>query len=103
MDNIMASYTFTDPRIEAAAVKFVENYLKSRANSFGHSVGMEVHDVRNTTQTLEPGQVFTIEPAMQIEEEHVGIRLERHAANYVHRLQEPIRLLCPSRSTKSRK
>lgn len=37
---------------------------------------MEVHDVRNPTPTLEPGQIFTIEPAMQIPEEHVGIRLE---------------------------
>ena len=26
--------------------------------------------------TLEPGYVFTIEPAMQIQDEHVGIRLE---------------------------
>ncbi len=30
----------------------------------------------NLTSTLEPGQVFTIEPAMRIEEEHLGIRLE---------------------------
>jgi Xaa-Pro aminopeptidase len=37
---------------------------------------MEVHDVRNPSATLEPGQVFTIEPAMQIAAEHVGIRLE---------------------------
>jgi Xaa-Pro aminopeptidase len=37
---------------------------------------MEVHDVRNPTPTLEPGQIFTIEPEMQIPEEHVGIRLE---------------------------
>jgi Xaa-Pro aminopeptidase len=76
MDAIMASYPFTDPKIKAAAVKFVERYRTSRANSLGHSVGMEVHDVRNTTPTLEPGQLFTIEPAMQIEEEHLGIRLE---------------------------
>lgn len=76
MDAIMASYPFTDERIKAAAVKFVEKYRASRANSLGHGVGMEVHDVRNTTATLEPRQVFTIEPAMQIEEEHVGIRLE---------------------------
>ncbi len=76
MDAIMASYPFTDPKIKAAAVKFVERYRTSRASSLGHGVGMEVHDVRNVTPTLEPGQVFTIEPAMQIDEEHVGIRLE---------------------------
>lgn len=76
MDAIMASYPFTDDRIKTAAAQFVERYRTSRANSLGHTVGMEVHDVRNPTQTLEPGQIFTIEPAMQIPEEHVGIRLE---------------------------
>ena len=51
-------------------------YRNDRSNSLGHSVGMEVHDVRMTTETLEPGFIFTIEPAMQIEDEHLGIRLE---------------------------
>jgi Xaa-Pro aminopeptidase len=37
---------------------------------------MEVHDVRMIGSTLEPGFIFTIEPAMQIEDEHLGIRLE---------------------------
>jgi Xaa-Pro aminopeptidase len=37
---------------------------------------MEVHDVRNPTPTLEPGQLFTIEPEMQIPSMHLGIRLE---------------------------
>jgi Xaa-Pro aminopeptidase len=76
MDAIMASYPFTDDKIKVAAGAFVENYRKSRANSLGHTVGMEVHDVRNPTPTLEPGQIFTIEPAMQIPDEHLGIRLE---------------------------
>jgi Xaa-Pro aminopeptidase len=76
MDAILASSKFTDPRIERAAREFVERYRNSRANSLGHNVGMEVHDVRSSTDTLEPGQVFTIEPAMQIPEEHTGIRLE---------------------------
>jgi Xaa-Pro aminopeptidase len=76
MDQIMNSFAFTDPRIKAAAAKFVERYRTSRAKSLGHSVGMEVHDLPNATETLEPGQIFTIEPAMQIEEEHLGIRLE---------------------------
>jgi len=76
MDAVMKSYKFTDERIKQAATQFVERYRNSRSNSLGHTVGMEVHDVHNPTATLEPGQVFTIEPAMQISAEHVGIRLE---------------------------
>lgn len=37
---------------------------------------MEVHDVRSSTPTLEPGQIFTMEPEMQIPERHLGMRLE---------------------------
>jgi Xaa-Pro aminopeptidase len=44
--------------------------------SLGHAVGMEVHDVGRPAPTLEPGMIFTIEPAMQIPDEHIGIRLE---------------------------
>jgi Xaa-Pro aminopeptidase len=76
MDVILAEFPFTDQRIRKAAADFVERYRHSRANSLGHNVGMEVHDVRSFEPALEPGQVFTIEPAMQIPEEHVGIRLE---------------------------
>jgi Xaa-Pro aminopeptidase len=76
MDAIMKTYPFADSKIQAAAVKFVDRYRNSRANSLGHTVGMEVHDVRNPTPTLEPGQLFTIEPAMILEDEHQGIRLE---------------------------
>ncbi len=76
MDAIVSSYQFTDPQIKDAALKFVDRYRNSHANSLGHTVGMEVHDVRNPTPTLEPGQIFTIEPEMQIPEKHLGMRLE---------------------------
>ena len=40
-------------------------------------VGMEVHDVtRRTSTALEPGMVFTIEPALTIPDDRVYIRLE---------------------------
>lgn len=76
MDSAMSTFKFTDSKIKEAATRFVERYRASKANSLGHTVGMEVHDVRLTTETLEPGALFTIEPAMTIPDEHIGIRLE---------------------------
>jgi len=78
MDAIMASYRFTDDRIENAAAKFVESFrTRTDVRSLGHNVGLEVHDVGGLqAPTLEPGRVFTIEPMMRIEEEHIAIRLE---------------------------
>lgn len=76
MDAIMAGFKFTDPKIKEAATRFVERYRASKANSLGHTIGLEVHDVRLPTPTLEPGQLFTIEPAMTIFDERLGIRLE---------------------------
>jgi Xaa-Pro aminopeptidase len=78
MDAIMASYRFTDDRIRSAATQFVEGFRARReAGGLGHNVGLEVHDPGGLqAETLEPGRVFTIEPQMRIEEEHVGLRLE---------------------------
>jgi Xaa-Pro aminopeptidase len=76
MDAVMANFKFADPKIKEAATRFVERYRASKANSLGHTIGLEVHDVRAPTNTLEPGQIFTIEPAMTIPDEHIGIRLE---------------------------
>ena len=82
MDRIMASYPFTDPKIRTTAETFVNRYRRNPnapprgGGSLGHSVGMEVHDVRNPTPTLEPGYVFTIEPQMTIEGGELSVRLE---------------------------
>ena len=78
MDRILAEFKFTDPKIKAAAERFVEGYRsRTNARSLGHMVGLEVHDVGGLqAETFEPGRIFTIEPAMQIEDERFGIRLE---------------------------
>ena len=76
MDAVMTSFQFRDAKIRDAAATFVGRFRTNTSNSLGHSVGMEVHDVRMSSDALEPGMIFTIEPAMQIEDEHLGIRLE---------------------------
>jgi Xaa-Pro aminopeptidase len=78
MDAVMASYRFTDDRIKTAAANMVESFRSRKdANGLGHNVGLEVHDPGGLqAATFEPGRVFTIEPQMRIEEEHLGIRLE---------------------------
>jgi Xaa-Pro aminopeptidase len=91
MDAAMQSHTFTNPKFKAAAARFVDSYRqridppppaagaapRAGGGSLGHTVGMEVHDV-NTPHgdTLVPGMVFTIEPALTIPEDRVYIRLE---------------------------
>ena len=76
MDAVMAGYAFTDAAIRDAATAFVQRYRTSRSNSLGHTIGMEVHDVRLASDVLLPGDIFTIEPAMNLAGERVGLRLE---------------------------
>ena len=81
MDAIMSHYRFTDPQIRAAAEAFVARYRRNPDGTglravLGHSVGMEVHDVRNPTVTLEPGYIFTIEPQMTLDDGSLSVRLE---------------------------
>lgn len=78
MDQVLASFTFTNAKIKQAATAFVERYRAqagSQRAGLGHTIGMEVHDVGGAP-ALEPGEVLTIEPAMSIPEDRVSMRLE---------------------------
>jgi Xaa-Pro aminopeptidase len=76
MTSILSTFKFTDAAIKAAASRFVDGYARPR-NSYGHMIGMEVHDVSvNFDGVYKPGMTFTIEPALTIPDERVYVRLE---------------------------
>ncbi len=76
MTAIMASFTFADPKVKEAATAFVARYAAG-GRSFGHGVGLEVHDVGGGFDgNYRPGMIFTIEPALTIRDERIYIRLE---------------------------
>jgi Xaa-Pro aminopeptidase len=76
MQDVMATFRFTDAAIKAAAERFVDSYARPR-NSYGHMIGMEVHDVSvGFDGNYRPGMAFTIEPALTIPDERIYIRLE---------------------------
>jgi Xaa-Pro aminopeptidase len=77
MQKIMETFTFTDPKIKEAATRFVAGY-QNTSRSYGHGVGMDVHDVAGDRGdgSLQAGMVFTIEPAFTIPDERIYIRME---------------------------
>ena len=77
MDQVMAGFTFADPKIKEAATRFVDGYRRNvNARSLGHMVGLETHDVSAPFDVLQPGMIFTLEPALTIPDERVYIRIE---------------------------
>ena len=41
-----------------------------------HMLGLETHDVQLSNTPLEPGNVFTVEPGLYLEDEEIGVRIE---------------------------
>lgn len=76
MDAWIAANPIRNPKTKAAAERFIAPYRDPQRGSFGHMVGMEVHDATVPYEVLQPGMVFTIEPALTIPEDKVYIRLE---------------------------
>lgn len=64
--------------IHQAAMSHIRSkgYEKYFIHGTSHHIGLEVHDVGDTSRPLEPNMVITVEPGIYIPEEQLGIRIE---------------------------
>jgi Xaa-Pro aminopeptidase len=79
MTRTLSGWTFSKPEYRRAADTFVADYRRSADGptpSLGHWVGMATHDDGYSVESLKPGMVFSIEPALRVPEEQIYIRLE---------------------------
>jgi len=53
-------------------------YRKYLYHGISHHLGIDVHDLGTKNEPIKAGMVFTIEPGIYIEEEHMGVRIENN-------------------------
>jgi Xaa-Pro aminopeptidase len=66
-------YTLKDVEAHAGSEPLWKKYFM---HGTSHSMGLDVHDPFDRLMPFEPGMVLTLEPAIYIPEEGLGIRLE---------------------------
>src|SRR6476661_5230091 len=53
-------------------------YRKYLYHGISHHLGIDVHDLGTRTEPIQAGMLFTVEPGIYIEEEHMGVRIENN-------------------------
>lgn len=64
--------------LHQAAMGYIRSkgYDRYFIHGTSHHIGLEVHDVGETSRAFEPNMVVTVEPGIYIPEEQLGVRIE---------------------------
>jgi Xaa-Pro aminopeptidase len=64
--------------LHQAATAYIRSkgYEKYFIHGTSHHIGLEVHDVGDTSRPFEPNVVVTVEPGIYIPDEQIGVRIE---------------------------
>jgi Xaa-Pro aminopeptidase len=64
--------------MHSAAMSYIRSkgYEQYFTHGTSHHIGLDVHDVGETSRPFEPNMVITAEPGIYIPEEQIGIRIE---------------------------
>ena len=67
-----------DESLHHIASNFFKKYGYEQyfTHGIGHFLGLDVHDVGDRNQSLQEGDIITIEPGLYIPEKNIGIRIE---------------------------
>src|SRR5262249_52083280 len=64
--------------LHQAAMSYIRSkgYDKYFIHGTSHHIGLEVHDVGDTSRPFEPNMVVTVEPGIYVPDEEIGVRIE---------------------------
>lgn len=74
--NDVTKQVFTDGLLRLGLIQESSELSKYYFHPVSHHLGLDTHDISDSSAALQPGMVITIEPGLYIEEEAIGIRIE---------------------------
>ncbi|MCK6602435.1 MAG: aminopeptidase P family protein [Bacteroidetes bacterium] len=74
--NDLAKELLTEEAMKLKLIQSPADITSVYMHRVSHFLGLDVHDVGQYTQILEPGMVITVEPGLYVNQENLGIRIE---------------------------